>query len=98
MIADAQALAGFLNITKQSTFFLDDGSLRQLLTQAQDRVQRGLSQAYLIDGAGELKTRGEKSYLFDFVRPSDEDLVRAQAGEVVLIQLGEQPVPRADPS
>jgi two-component system nitrogen regulation sensor histidine kinase NtrY len=86
LIADAQALAGFLNITKQSTFFLDDGSLRQLLTQAQDRVQRGLSQAYLIDGAGELKTRGEKSYLFDFVRPSDEDLMRAQAGEVVLIQ------------
>ncbi len=36
--------------------------------------------------AGALKTRGEKSYLFDFETPLPEDIARAKAGEVVIIQ------------
>ena len=54
------------------------------------RVRRassaGLKEAYLINAAGALKTRGEKSYLFDFEPPSADQLARADAGEVVLIQ------------
>ncbi|MEH7826929.1 PAS domain-containing sensor histidine kinase [Gemmobacter sp. JM10B15] len=86
LIQDAQNLAGFLNVTKQSTFFLADDQLRPLLTEAQERVQRGLREAYLIDGAGELRTRGSRSYLFNFERPSAEDMIRAQSGETVIIQ------------
>ena len=85
---DALSLAGYLNVAKQSTFFLRDDQLRPVLTQGQEAIQRGLREAFLIDGAGELKTRGEKSYLFDFEKPSADDIARANAGETVIIQDG----------
>ena len=85
---DAESLAGYLNVAKQSTFFLRDDQLRPVLTQGQDAIQRGLREAFLIDGSGTLKTRGEKSYLFDFEKPKAEDIARAKAGETVIIQDG----------
>lgn len=86
LITDAEALARELNLFKQSMFFVEDGQMRPVLTQAQATIQRGLKEAYLINGAGELMTRGERSYLFDFEQPSADDLQRARAGETVLIQ------------
>jgi len=83
---DALALAGYLNVAKQSTFFLADDQLRPLLTQGQTLVQRGLREAFLIDGSGTLRTRGEKSYLFDFEQPSDTDIARARAGDPVIVE------------
>ena len=85
---DAESLAGYLNVAKQSTFFLRDDQLRPVLTQGQDAIQRGLREAFLIDGTGALKTRGEKSYLFDFEQPTPEEIARAKAGETVIIQDG----------
>ncbi|HSF64556.1 MAG TPA: PAS domain-containing sensor histidine kinase [Paracoccaceae bacterium] len=82
---DALALAAYLNVAKQSTFFLADDQLRPVLSQGQAAIQRGLREAFLIDGAGELMTRGERSYLFDFERPAADLIERARAGEVVLI-------------
>ncbi len=86
LIADAETLARELNLFKQSMFFLEDTQMRPILTQAQATIQRGLKEAYLINGAGELMTRGERSYLFDFEQPSTEEIQRARAGETVLIQ------------
>jgi two-component system, NtrC family, nitrogen regulation sensor histidine kinase NtrY len=86
LIADAEELAAKLNLAKQSTFFLRDDQLRPILTQGQAEIQRGLREAFLVNGAGEIETRGEKSYLFDFEAPSAEDLARAKAGETVIIQ------------
>jgi two-component system, NtrC family, nitrogen regulation sensor histidine kinase NtrY len=83
---DAETLARELNLFKQSMFFLEDSQMRPVLTQAQATIQRGLKEAYLIDGAGSLMTRGERSYLFDFEQPTPEELQRARAGETVLIQ------------
>jgi two-component system nitrogen regulation sensor histidine kinase NtrY len=86
LVADAEALAAYLNIARQSSFLLNDGDLRSLLTQGQAQVQRGLREAYVIDGAGTIKARGERSYLFDYEQPAAEDLVRAGAGETVLME------------
>jgi two-component system, NtrC family, nitrogen regulation sensor histidine kinase NtrY len=86
LIEDAQGFAGILNVTRQSQFFMDDGQIRQVLSQGQQAIQRGLREVYLIDGAGTLKTRGERSYLFDFEAPSADDLARASAGETVVIE------------
>ncbi len=86
LISDAEKLAADLNLQKQSMFFLEDSQMRPFLTQAQASIQRGLKEAYLIDGAGELRTRGERSYLFDYERPTQEELDRARAGETVLMQ------------
>ena len=86
LIKDAETLAADLNLRKQSLFLLEEGQMRPFLTQAQATIQRGLKEAYLLDGNGELRTRGERSYLFDFEKPIKAELERARAGETVLIQ------------
>lgn len=86
LVEDASALAAYLNVAKQSTFFLADDQLRPVLTQGQSLVQRGLKEAYLIDGAGTLKTRGERSYLFDFEPPATADLEAARTGGPQVIE------------
>ncbi len=83
---DAVAFAAYLNVARQATPFLADEQLRPVLTQGQTLIQRGLREAFLIDGGGTLRTRGERSYLFDFERPSAEEIARAKAGETVIIQ------------
>jgi two-component system nitrogen regulation sensor histidine kinase NtrY len=84
---DATALAGFLNVAKQSTFFLADGELRPILTQGQAAIQRGLREAFLIDGTGALMTRGDRSYLFDFEQPDPAAIAEArETGNVVLVE------------
>ncbi|MGB3147842.1 MAG: HAMP domain-containing protein, partial [Paracoccaceae bacterium] len=86
LATDVEALARYLNLARQSTFLLSDGDLRQLLTQGQSQIQRGLREAYVIDGSGQIRARGERSYLFDFERPTDEQLAEAQAGQLVTIE------------
>lgn len=83
---DATALAAYLNIAKQKTFFLRDDQLRPLLSQGQEQIQRGLKEAYLIDGTGALKTRGDRSYLFGFEPVTPEDLQRAREEGPQLIE------------
>jgi two-component system nitrogen regulation sensor histidine kinase NtrY len=83
---DATTLAAYLNVAKQSTFFLADDQLRPILTQGQAAIQRGLREAFLIDGAGGLMTRGERSYLFDFEPPTPEQIAASREQAVVLIE------------
>jgi two-component system nitrogen regulation sensor histidine kinase NtrY len=85
LIADAEALAAYLNLARQASFFMGDGEIRQVLTQGQSLIQRGLREAYVIDGAGEIRARGERSYLFDYDRPPPEAFEAANAGETVVI-------------
>lgn len=75
---DATALAAYLNLAKQQAFTLPDGDLRLRLANGQELIQRGLKEAYLIDGTGELKLRGDRSYLFGFEPVLPEDLKRAR--------------------
>ena len=83
---DARALAEFLNAARARTVFVSDGELRQLLGQGQALVQRGLREAFVIDGTGDIRARGERSYLFDFEEPGKDALTRAGEGEIVMIQ------------
>lgn len=77
---DAQALAEFLNENRRATFFLDSGNLRALLANGQGQIQRGLKEAYVIDGTGGIRARGEGSYLFNFEHPTTEEISLAQTG------------------
>ncbi len=86
LAADAVALAAFLNLTRQASVLLSDGDLRQALSQGQSRIQRGLSEAFVIDGGAEIRARGESSYMFDFDRPTSEQMAEAADGTVVLIE------------
>lgn len=83
---DARGLAGYLNVAKQASFFMTDGDLRQILSQGQDLVQRGLQEAFVIDGLGEIRARGDRSYLFDFEPVGEQVITRANEGEIVLIE------------
>ncbi len=83
---DAEALAAYLGRARQAAGFVSDGQLRQLLGQGQGQVQRGLKEAFIIDGTGEIRARGERSYLFDYEDPGTAALDLARAGETVIIQ------------
>ncbi|HMO09296.1 MAG TPA: PAS domain-containing sensor histidine kinase [Paracoccaceae bacterium] len=84
---DAVAFAAYLNVARQAQFFLADDQLRPLLTQGQAAVQRGIKEAFLIDGTGQIRTRGERSYLFDFEAPPPGAIDQARAtGDVVLVE------------
>ena len=83
---DARELGEFLNAQKERYPLLSGGDLRDLLTSGQTQMQRALPKAYVIDGDGELRARGERSYLFWYKPPSPEDIARARTGETVVIQ------------
>ncbi len=83
---DAEALAGYLNLSRQANAFLGDADLRSLLGQAQAQIQRGLREAFVIDSAGEIRARGENSYLFDYEPPTPAQIAEAQAGATVVIE------------
>lgn len=82
---DARALAAFLDANRRATFIMDDGELRQALSQGQAQIQRGLREAYVIDSAGEIRARGERSYLFDFERPLPSNFNEANEIGISLI-------------
>ena len=83
---DALALARFLDNSRRAAVFMGDGEVRQLLSQGQTQIQRGLREAYVIDGTGEIRARGERSYLFDFEAPGAEQIEQAADTEVVIIE------------
>ncbi|NJM82631.1 MAG: PAS domain-containing sensor histidine kinase [Tabrizicola sp.] len=82
---DTQAVAQYLDDTKRKLTFLREDQLRPLLAEGQAAIQRGMKEAYLIDGAGQLQMRGERSYLFDFEPLTKAQLDSAAGGSVVMI-------------
>ncbi|MCA3509141.1 MAG: HAMP domain-containing protein, partial [Rhodobacter sp.] len=48
--------------------------------------QRGLREAYVIDGQGGIRARGDNSYLFDFEPPTAAQIAAANQGETVIIE------------
>ncbi len=86
LTTDAEALANFLDRSRQSAFFLSEGDIRVLLSRGQSQIQRGLKEAYVIDGTGEIRARGDNSYLFHFERPTQEQIEAAIANETLVIR------------
>ncbi len=86
LITDARALASFLNATKRAVVFMDDGDIRKVLSEGQQKIQRGLREAFVIDGTGDLRSRGERSYLFDYEQPTSMQIATALEEGIVIIQ------------
>ncbi len=80
---DARDLARALEDARRFDIFISDG---ELLAQGQAAIQRGLPEAYLIDGTGQIRARGEGSYLFNYEKPSAEDIAAVDAEGVVIIE------------
>ncbi len=94
--ADAMAIARVLNAEKYAS---DDifgaGDFREILSALQSQVQRGLREAYIVDGSGTLRARGERSYLFDFEEPTAAQIETAQTEGVAFMRDLEQSEIRA---
>ena len=86
LVIDARAVAQFLETVKQRSVFMDDGDIRQVLSEGQREIQRGLREAFVIDGTGEIRARGESSYLFDYEEPSPDQIAAARDDGLLIIQ------------
>ena len=82
---DGQALAAYLNRERQQNLFMDDGEVRVALGEVQAQIERGLTEAFVIDGLGTIKARGARSYEFHYERPSAEDFTAAERDGSVII-------------
>ena len=80
---DARALARSIDQARRAGVIISDS---ELLSEGQRQIQRGLREAYMVDGTAEIRARGERSYLFDFEAPSAEYLAQALEGGVVVIE------------
>lgn len=83
---DARALAGVLIQAGRANPLIEDAEMRQLLVQGQGLIQRGLREAYIINGAGEIRARGDRSYLFWYEAPASTQLDQAQGEGLALIE------------
>ncbi|MEM6939230.1 MAG: PAS domain-containing sensor histidine kinase [Pseudomonadota bacterium] len=80
---DALALARSIDTARNQGINLSDP---ELLGEGQRQIQRGLREAYLIDGTGQIRSRGDRSYLFDFEPPSIAQIENSTQNEVTLIE------------
>lgn len=83
---DASAFAASLNGARRDRLLQADTQVRDALGQLLPQVQRGLSEVYFIDGAGTIRARGPRSYLFGYEPLSPSDFSAANAGEIVIVQ------------
>lgn len=84
--ADLAFMAFNLSQLTRDDPFVSDAELRVQLTRVQNFVQRGVKEAYVLDGSSNLRARGELSYLFGFEEPTQLDVEFAQAGKTVVIE------------
>ncbi|WBU61886.1 sensor histidine kinase NtrY-like [Paracoccus albus] len=86
LTVDASSIAEALRESARADPLINDGDLRVILTAQQNLIQRGLREAYVIDAAGEIHARGERSYYFWYVEPTPEQFDKARSDGVVLIE------------
>ena len=84
LIEDIRSVAKDLQNFKKERIFIEDDELRNELAVRQLELQRGIKEAFILNGSGNIELRGERSYLFDFERPNEYHLNQA-VSEVVLI-------------
>jgi two-component system nitrogen regulation sensor histidine kinase NtrY len=83
LISDARSLARSIDNARNQGINLSDS---QLLGEGQRQIQRGLREAYLIDGTGQIRARGDRSYLFDYEEPTAANLQEAMAEGLLVIE------------
>ena len=83
---DGLALAAELNAERENNFFMSDGEIRQTLGQLQTEIERGLAEAFVIDGTGEIRARGVRSYEFGYERVGSEQIDEALSNGILVIE------------
>nr|WP_293449734.1 PAS domain-containing sensor histidine kinase [Planktotalea sp.] len=83
---DAMALAAYLNFRGNEVRFAGSIGLRQVLREGQLQIQRGLREAFVIDGTGAIRERGERSYMFDFEALAPIEIESARVNKIHMIE------------
>ena len=81
---DIRSIADDLQKLRKNRPFIEDDELRNELALLQLNLQRGLKEAFILNGFGDIELRGERSYLFDFEKPDEQEIIEA-VSDVVLI-------------
>ena len=84
LIEDIKSIAEDLQTFRENRRLVEDDELRNKLALLQLELQRGLKEAFILNGSGDIELRGERSYLFDFERPDEQKIIDA-ISDVVLI-------------
>jgi two-component system nitrogen regulation sensor histidine kinase NtrY len=85
LIEDGNILASQISAQMRQMDTISDGRLREILSQGQLLIQRGLREAYILDETGEIRARGDKSYLFDLEKPTPAQFETANAEGLLTI-------------
>ncbi|MFD2739320.1 ATP-binding protein [Sulfitobacter aestuarii] len=80
---DALALARSIDTARRQGIGLSDS---ELLGEGQRQIQRGLREAFMIDGTGQIRARGDRSYLFYFDPPPEAKVEAAKSEQVTVIE------------
>ena len=83
---DAQALANYLNARRGEVRFMRTASLGEVLRDGQLQIQRGLREAFVVDGTGEIKARGDRSYMFDFDPLAPIEIETARTDGILILK------------
>lgn len=83
---DGRGLAQYLTRQRQDMLFMSNAELLQSLRAVQPQIDRSLSEAFVIDGGGEIIARDFKSYLFEYEAPSEADFDEARETGLVIIE------------
>ena len=85
LLSDVVTFSEYINRARDAGLLVGDSDLREVLSKIQGNIQRGLKEVFVIDGGGVIRSRGDKSYLFDFEKPSNKILIAAEVGEPLVI-------------
>lgn len=83
---DGLGLARYLNQQRQNAFFMSDAEVIQTLRSVQNQIDRSLTEAFVIDGFGNITARDDKSYRFEFEKPTPEHFSTAMEDGIVIIE------------
>ncbi len=80
---DVENLAAWFDANRRQNVPLSDS---ELLSDLQQQIQRGLREAFLIDGTSDIRARGVRSYLFDYEAPSRDEIETAMNTGLLIIE------------
>ena len=86
LLEDTESFAQALTVFRREDI-ADAQVLRQTLSELQQSIQRGLKESYIVDNTGDLILRGYRSYLFDYERPTPEQIEQAISKPVIIADL-----------
>ena len=83
---DGIDIARYLNAERARFFFMNTAEIVDALRAVQSRIDRGLTEAFVIDGSAEIIARDHSSYKFDYEAPSPEVFVEADENGIAIIE------------